>query len=193
MKNITVAITGASGTIYGKKLIEVLLSLEYSVDLIFSPSAKKVMAHELNIDNENDFIDSLNVTDKKGITLHKYDDLLSKLASGSALKKQMVICPSSMGTIGRIAGGISGNLIERAADCVLKERGDLIIVPRETPFNLIHLENMTRLTQAGAVIVPAMVAFYTLPKSIDDMVDFVVGKVLDTLSIEHNLFKRWQS
>ena len=104
----------------------------------------------------------------------------------------MVVIPASMGTVGRIAGGISGNLIERAADCIIKEGGRLVVVPRETPLSTIHLENMLRLARAGAVMIPAMPAFYNKPKTIEDMVDFVVGKVLDALGIENELYNRWK-
>lgn len=120
-------------------------------------------------------------------------DLTATLASGSSLKKTMVVCPCSMGTLARIASGISGNLIERAADCIIKEQGRLIIVPRETPLSAIHLENMLKLSRLGVVILPAMPAFYTAPASINDMIDFIVGKVLDSMGIENNLYKRWKT
>jgi 4-hydroxy-3-polyprenylbenzoate decarboxylase len=119
------------------------------------------------------------------------DDFWAGAASGSAAADAMVIVPCSMGTLGRIAAGLSGNLLERAADVMLKERKELLLVPRETPFNKIHLENMLRLSQAGAVILPAMPGFYHGPETIEDLVDFVVGKVLDQLDVQHSLFTRW--
>ena len=126
------------------------------------------------------------------LTCLPYGDLTASVASGSALKKTMVICPCSMGTLARIASGTSGNLIERAADCVIKERGTLVLVPRETPVSVIHLENMLKLARLGVVILPAMPAFYTKPATIGEMVDFIVGKTLDVLGIENSLYKRWK-
>ena len=119
------------------------------------------------------------------------DDFWESAASGSAAADGMIVVPCSMGTIGRIAAGLSGNLLERAADVMLKERHPLVLVPRETPFNTLHLENLLRLSRAGAVVLPAMPGFYHAPETIDDLVDFVVGKVLDQLDIEHSLFTRW--
>jgi 4-hydroxy-3-polyprenylbenzoate decarboxylase len=121
-----------------------------------------------------------------------YDDIASPLASGSCLPHAMIICPCSMGTLARVAAGISGNLIERATDCVIKEKARLVIVPRETPLSAIHLENMLKLARMGVTVLPAMPGFYHHPGSLDEMVDFVVGKVLDTLGIENELFKRWE-
>ncbi len=208
MKEYTVAITGASGAVYAVKLIDELLKIGHRVNLILSDSARIVFREELSIDltdRSRNVADSLleycedkfpkaeRKSYKDNLKVHDIKDIANRLSSGSALKKNMIIIPCSMGTLGRVASGISGNLIERSADCVLKEGGNLIMVPRETPFNLIHLENMTRLARAGAVMVPAMPAFYTLPQTIDDMVNFVVGKVMDRLEIEHNLFKRWRS
>ena len=119
------------------------------------------------------------------------DDFSAAIASGSGAADAMVVCPCSMGTLARIAGGISANLLERAADVMLKERRPLILVPRETPLNEIHLENMLRLARMGARVVPAMPAFYNHPTSIDDMVDFMVGRVLDSLGMENKLYSRW--
>jgi 4-hydroxy-3-polyprenylbenzoate decarboxylase len=119
------------------------------------------------------------------------DDFWAGAASGSAAADAMIVVPCSMGTLGRIAAGLSGNLLERAADVMLKERRNLLLVPRETPFNSIHLANLLRLSQAGAVILPAMPGFYHGPETIEDLVDFVVGKILDQLNVQHSLFTRW--
>ncbi len=119
------------------------------------------------------------------------DDLFCGAASGSSAPDALVVCPCSMGTLARIACGISGNLIERSADVMLKERRPLLLVPRETPLSDIHLENMLKLSRAGARIIPAMPAFYGRPESVLDLVDFVVGKILDQLGIENDLYKRW--
>jgi 4-hydroxy-3-polyprenylbenzoate decarboxylase len=119
------------------------------------------------------------------------DDFWAGAASGSAAADAMIIVPCSMGTLGRVAAGLSGNLLERAADVMLKERRPLLLVPRETPFNNIHLENLLRLSQSGAVILPAMPGFYHGPQTIEDLVDFVVGKILDQLDVQHSLFIRW--
>lgn len=199
MPSCIVAVTGASGAVYGIRLIEELLKRGYGIDLIVSPSGVLLLKEELGLDAGKDpgkkvlsFLKARNAGLKGGIRHYAAGDLTAPIASGSSMRKKMVICPCSMGTLGRIASGISGNLIERAADCVLKERGELVLVPRETPLNAIHLENMLRLSRAGAVILPAMPGFYSRPKTVDDMVDFVVGKILDILSVEHTLFKRWE-
>jgi 4-hydroxy-3-polyprenylbenzoate decarboxylase len=119
------------------------------------------------------------------------DDFFASVASGSNAPDAVVICPCSMGTLGRIAAGLSDSLLERAADVALKEKKTLLLVPRETPFNQIHLENLLRVSKAGGQILPAMPAFYQKPQSVEELVDFVVGKVLDNLGIEHKLFMRW--
>ena len=118
-------------------------------------------------------------------------DLFAAVASGSNAPDAMVVCPCSMGKAGRIAAGLSGTLLERAADVMLKERRPLLVVPRETPLSIIHLENLLRLARAGTVVIPAMPAFYHVPQTLDDLVDFVVGKVLDQLGVPHTLFTRW--
>ncbi len=194
---IIVAITGASGTPYGLRLVKALVERGDEVYLIISPPGSIVLKHEtgLSLDGGGDK-DEVAVRRFIGVesgSLHSinHDDLLSNLASGSSLKRLMIVCPSSMGTIARIAGGISGNLIERAADCIIKEKGRLILVPREMPLSSIHLENMLKLSKMGVSIVPAMPAFYIKPETIEDMVNFVVGKVLDAAGIENDLYNRW--
>jgi len=193
------SITGASGAIYGIRLLEELLARGAEVNLLVSPTGHIILRHELGLVVKRGADESVCISGDGGGKVIKSprlryapsDDLTAGLASGSSLKRQMIICPCSMGTLARIACGVSGNLIERAADCVLKEEGRLVLVPRETPLHSIHLENMLRLTSAGATILPAMPGFYHRPKSIDELVDFVVGKVLDTLEIENDLYKRW--
>jgi 4-hydroxy-3-polyprenylbenzoate decarboxylase len=200
-RSFVVALAGASGSAYGIRLIGALLGLGHDVEMIVSPTAKLIAADEIGLDIENgdvaakvmDFIGPAIGDDVHG-TLNYYpsDLITAPLSSGSALRRAMVICPASMGTIGRIASGVSFNLIDRSADCVLKEKGELVLVPRETPLNAIHLENLLKLERAGATIVPAMPAFYNKPATIDDMVDFMVGKILDILCVENSLFKRWE-
>jgi 4-hydroxy-3-polyprenylbenzoate decarboxylase len=194
---ITVAITGASGTIYGLRLVKELLRRGDDVSLTISPPGFMVLKEEvgLALEGEKDKIRETlkNFLGKTEGNLEyiSSDDLISPLSSGSALVRLMIVCPCSMGTIARIANGISSNLIERVADCMLKEKGKLILVPRETPLNTIHLENMLKLSRMGVSIVPAMPAFYIQPKTVDEIVDFVVGKVLDSAGIDNELYKRW--
>ena len=203
-----VAITGASGAAYGLKLLAELLGRGLSVDLIISDTGRLLLDHEASLilpDNDAKVAGAIKAClEKKGLlkeagggpgALSFYDakEITAPAASGSALRRKMVVVPCSMGTLGRVASGISNNLIDRAADCILKERGTLVLVPRETPLNTIHLENMLRLSKAGAVILPAMPAFYHQPSSINDMVSFVVGKILDVLEIENDLYARWKA
>jgi 4-hydroxy-3-polyprenylbenzoate decarboxylase len=184
------------------------------VDLIISPSGFLILEDELSLKLKNlkgkgvarAVSGYLEKTGRRGtagggaggaagrgeLRYTPYDDIASPLASGSCLRDAMIICPCSMGTLARVAAGISGNLIERAADCAIKEKARLVIVPRETPLSAIHLENMLKLARMGATVLPAMPGFYHHPRSLDEMVDFVVGKVLDTLGIENELFKRWK-
>lgn len=193
---VTVVITGASGSVYGLRLVEQLLVAGRKVNLLISGPGFIVIKEETAIDWQGDE-ESLNSKIRghfnAGEELTYYDNknFFSPMASGSAGRGTMVIAPCSMGTLGRIANGMSANLIERAADVVLKERGTLILLPRETPLNDIHLENMLKLSRMDVRIVPAMPAFYQKPETMDDLVDFVVGKLLDQLGVEHNLFKRW--
>ncbi|MEK6790973.1 MAG: flavin prenyltransferase UbiX [Deltaproteobacteria bacterium] len=200
MAAYTVAITGASGAIYGLRLLDALLKRGDDVELIISPSGFLILKEELGIvasasDAANvclQYLEAVWLGKRKGVLSGiPADCLTASSASGSSVKSGMIVCPCSMGTLARIAAGCSSNLIERAADCFLKERRTLILVPRETPLNAIHLENMLRLSRAGAVVLPAMPGFYTMPKTVDDMVDFVVGKTLDCLGIENSLYKRW--
>ena len=186
------AITGASGSIYGLRLLEELLKAGHNVTLVSSESGLEVCRHETGVA----LGDAKSLKQRWGLpeaslTIRTVTDLWAPEASGSAAPDAMVIAPCSMGTIGRIAAGISGNLIERAADVMLKERRPLLLLPRETPFSTIHLENLLKLSQYGARIIPAMPGFYHIPRSMDDLIDFVVGKLLDQLGVEHNLFRRW--
>lgn len=196
--NRIIAITGASGTIYGLRLINELLKRGDDVGIIISPSGLLVLEQEIGLSLQCDRLEIAKKLDKyfgktKGrINYYPSDDICASLSSGSSLIRDMIICPCSMGTLARVASGISGNLIERTADVILKEKGRLILVPRETPLNSIHLENMLRLCNAGAHIIPAMPAFYHKPESVEDLVDFVVGKVLDALGIENRLYRRWK-
>jgi len=189
---IFVAITGASGSIYGLRLLEELLRVGHQVTLVASESGLEVCRYETGV--ELDKADTLklhwNLPDAN-LTIRSVTDLWAAEASGSAAPDVMVIAPCSMGTVGRIAAGISGNLIERAADVMLKEHRPLLLLPRETPFSTIHLENLLKLSRCGVRIIPAMPAFYQKPATLDDMVNFVVGKLLDQLGVEHTLFKRW--
>jgi len=191
-----VALTGASGSIYGLRLIEELLKIGSHVTVLISRAAELVLGEENQLDlvsaeDKQQFLRQY--FKSESLDYYAEDDLLAPICSGSRPIKAMIVIPCSMATLGSIAGGISGNLIERTADVALKENRKLIIVPRETPFNQIHLENMLKLSRAGALVVPAMPAFYNQPKTIDDMVNFVAGKVLDLLEIKHGLYKRWKS
>lgn len=196
MKNIVVGITGASGSIYGLRLIEELLKSGYRVNVLLSNAGRQVLAYETGLQlaaDPTDCLKQLRQHFSAGDNLQHYgiDDFFAPVASGSSAPDAVVICPCSMGTAARIAAGLSDNLLERVADVALKEQKKLLLVPRETPFNQIHLENLLRLSKAGAQILPAMPGFYQQPQTLDDLIDFVVGKALDSLGIEHQLFKRW--
>lgn len=188
-----VGITGASGSIYGIRLTEVLLSLGYTVHLVISNAGWRVLKEEMDWEasNREEMLEQYFSTWSAQLVYHSFADIGATIASGSFRVKAMIIVPCSMGTLANIAGGMSANLMTRAADVVLKEERKLVIVPRETPLQAIHLENMLKLARMGVSIVPAMPAFYYRPKTLDDTVDFMVGKVLDILDIEHQLFERW--
>ncbi|WP_100643982.1 flavin prenyltransferase UbiX [Alteromonas facilis] len=196
-KRITLAITGASGAPYAMRLLAQLIAADYQVFLMVSSAAKVVFATEedLKIPSGNEkasdwFSQQLNAKPGQIIYCGK-EDWFSPVASGSSAPKQMIICPCSTGTLSAIARGACDNLIERAADVVIKERGQLIIVPREMPLSSIHLENMLSLSQHGVTVMPASPGFYHKPNSIDDLIDFVVARILDHLNIQQNLVERW--
>lgn len=196
MKQIVVAITGASGSIYGLRLTEELLRADCRVVLLLSKSGLDVLRYENGLEWEGSTAERRELMrDYFGGSHHLQhygmEDLFAPIASGSSAPDAVVVAPCSMGTAGRIAAGIGSNLLERTADVALKEGRELLLVPRETPFNVIHLENLLRLARAGARIVPAMPAFYHQPQTVEDLIDFVVGKVLDSLKIPHQLFQRW--
>lgn len=189
MSRYIIGITGASGSIYGIRLAEELLKRGAQVHLIMTDNGRMIAEHETGY-----AADALVAHLKEcGGMLESYDinDLFAPVASGSFEIDGMVVAPCSMATLARIAAGISGNLLERAADVCIKERRRLILVPRETPLSSIHLGNMLALSRAGAVILPAMPAFYHGPQTVGDIVDFIVGKILDNLGIDNDLYKRW--
>lgn len=177
---VIVAITGASGVVYGLRLVEVLKELGIETHCVVSKIAKRLIEHEVG------------GYDLSGAAMvYSEDDIEAPPSSGSALFDVMVIIPCSMKTLASIANGMASNLIARAADVMMKEGRRLVLVPRETPLSPIHLENMLRLSRAGVTILPAMPAFYHKPKGLDDMVDFIVGKTLDSMGIKNDLYRRW--
>ncbi|MEE0881540.1 MAG: flavin prenyltransferase UbiX [Turicibacter sp.] len=190
MKKIVIGITGASGSIYAKRMIEVLASQDITVHVISTDTGKKVFHYEIGIKLES-WISELQKT-YPHVKLEDNQNLFAGVASGSYGFDAVIILPCSMGTMAEISHGLSSNLLCRAADVALKESRDLIIVPRETPLNTIHLENMCHLSKVGAKIIPAMPGFYHHPQTMDDLINFVVGKVLSYLKIEHQLFKTWE-
>jgi flavin prenyltransferase len=189
---VVVAITGASGAPYAVRLLQSLAKAKESIQLIVSSHGLRLLKTEMGIDS----IGSLRERVGKAawdtcVTTFDDADRGAAPASGSAINAGMVICPCSMGTLSAISAGSSRSLVERAADVALKERRKLILVPRETPLSAIHLENMLRVTRAGAVVMPAAPGFYHKPASIDDLVNFVVARVLDHLGVAHSLVPRW--
>jgi 4-hydroxy-3-polyprenylbenzoate decarboxylase len=194
---IIVAITGASGSIYGVRFIGRLIEAGRNVHLIVTENGQKVVQHELgfDIDYKNcarHISESMGVRIKtENLSIFNNKDLFAPPASGSALYEEMVIIPCSMNTLSSVATGRASNLIERAADVFLKERRRLILVPRETPLSAIHLENMLRVSNAGGIILPAMPAFYFKPDRIKDLADFIVSKVFNIIGISSGFVKRW--
>ncbi|MBI2874595.1 MAG: UbiX family flavin prenyltransferase [Firmicutes bacterium] len=184
MNRLVVALSGASGAVYGKRLVEVLHAAGVEVHLLISRMAEKTLVYECDTPP-----DSLRRLAAKAYALN---ELEAAISSGSFRTDGMVVIPCSMKTLAAVAHGYSENLIARAADVTLKERRPLVMVVRETPLNAIHLENMLSLHRAGAIIMPAMPSFYIRPRTIDDLVNHLVGKVLDMFGFEHQLFESWK-
>jgi flavin prenyltransferase len=183
MTRVIVGISGASGVIYGIRLLEALKEIDIETHLIMSEWAERILALETDYDPEY----------VKGLAAARYEnrDLAAPVSSGSFLTAGMVIAPCSMKTLAGIAGGYSQNLLERAADVTIKEGRKLVLMPRETPLSPIHLENMLKLARIGVAIAPSMPAFYIKPQSVLELVDHQVGKIIDRLGFQHRLFRRW--
>jgi 4-hydroxy-3-polyprenylbenzoate decarboxylase len=197
-RSIVLAITGASGAVYATRTLAALLERECHVELVISDYGRRLLRDELGdgaaVDKLTDY---LAATYGDGVragsyTLHSNKDLGAKIASGSQDCDAMVIVPCSMKTLAGVAHGLSRNLVERAADVMLKERHLLIIVPRETPMSLPQLRNMVLCAEAGAMLLPAMPAFYQMPKTLDDLADFMAGKILSALGFTHDLYPKWE-
>lgn len=196
-KTVTLALTGASGMPYGIRLLEMLLAAGSRVYLMYSQAAQIVAKQEMQLslpsrasDAEDWFNRHYNLPEGQ-LRVFGREEWFAPVASGSNPADAMVICPCTMGTLAAVAAGMSEKLIERAADVMLKERRTLILVPRETPFSVIHLENMLRLSRSGAVILPPNPGFYYHPENVQDLVDFVVARILDHLGVSHTLLPRW--
>jgi 4-hydroxy-3-polyprenylbenzoate decarboxylase len=196
-QRVALALTGASGMPYGVRLLECLLGAGVEVLLLYSPVAQIVARQEMDLalparakEAERFFSERFAAAPGQ-LQAFGREEWFAPVASGSNPADAMVVCPCTMGTLAAIACGLSDSLIERAADVMLKERRPLIVVPRETPLSAVHLENMLRLSRAGALILPANPGFYHHPKSVSDLVDFVVARVLDHLGVEHALMPRW--
>lgn len=194
---VTLAMTGASGAPYGLRLLQQLLASDCRVFLMLSSAAEIVIRTETNLllpetlSEQQDFLSRQFNAKPQQLQIFGREDWFAPVASGSGSPSAMVICPASGGTLSSIACGASNNLIERAADVALKERRQLIVVPRETPYSAIHLENMLKLTRLGAIVLPASPGFYQRPQSIDDLVDFVVARIMDQLGLPQSLLQPW--
>lgn len=199
MSTLIVAITGASGSIYAERFLQVLARENHRVYLVITAPGIQVVEHELGWQVPEEISEAelylqgrLGFPDENFRYFH-WSDIGAKIASGSVKTDGMVVLPCTMSTVSGIAHGQSGNLVERAADIMLKEGRPLIVVPRETPLSQLHLKNLLTLSQLGVRVVPAMPAFYHGPQSIEDLVSFMVGRVLDMLNIEHNLYQPWKA
>ncbi|MFQ5503300.1 MAG: UbiX family flavin prenyltransferase [Planctomycetota bacterium] len=193
-RSFAVAMTGASGAAYGIRLIEALSEAGHEVHFMLSGPARRVLCYEEGLDLGSGPPDLERLFRcPERVLYHPNDAVEAAPASGSAGIEALVVCPCSMGPLARIAHGYSIGLIERAADVMLKEGRTLVLVPRETPLGLLHLENMQRLAQLGAVLLPAMPGFYHRPESVQDLIDFVVGKILGRLRVESRLCRRWKT
>ncbi len=196
-KTVCLAFTGASGMPYGIRLLECLLEAGCHVQLLYSQVAQIVARQEMDLELPGRAADAQTFFTNRfnglpgTLAVYGREEWFAPVASGSNPPEAMVVCPCTMGTLAAIAQGLASNLIERAADVVLKEGRKLILVPRETPFSAIHLENMLRLSRAGAIILPPNPGFYHHPQNVDDLVDFVVARLLDQVGVKHVLMKRW--
>jgi 4-hydroxy-3-polyprenylbenzoate decarboxylase len=197
IRTITLAFTGASGMPFGLRLLECLLAAQCRVYLLYSPAAQIVAKQECDLVLPSQPRAAVRMLSERHgardgqLEVFARDDWFAPIASGSNPADAMAVCPCTMGTLGAIAHGLADNLIERAADVMLKERRTLVLVPRETPLSAIHLDNMSKLAHAGAVILPPAPGFYARPQSVADIVDFVVARVLDQLRVPHELMPRW--
>jgi 4-hydroxy-3-polyprenylbenzoate decarboxylase len=194
---VTVGMTGASGAQYGLRLVECLLAADHQVYLMFTRAAQIVIGSETDCRLPGRTVEQTRYLSGRfgardgQLRVFGEEEWTSPVASGSGAPQRMVICPASMATLSAVAAGASENLLERAADVVLKEGGRLVIVPRETPFSTIHLENMLRLARLGVTILPANPGFYNRPAQVEELVDFIVSRVLDQLDVPNDLMKRW--
>ena len=196
-RRIVVAVTGASGAIYALRLLRAALQLGLQIDLVVTDYGKRLLIEECELNLKTESVDQWlsrrepDLSILGTIAVHAAGDLGASIASGSQRWDAMVVIPCSMKSLSGIANGSASNLVERCADVTLKESRSLILVPRETPLNLIQLENLTRAARAGASIVPAMPAFYFKPRNFDELADFIAGRVLALLGIRHELFRPW--
>lgn len=195
MKRLIVGITGASAGVYGVRLLQVLTEQQdIEIHLTISSSGARALSEELQleVDLDNFKLESLIGVSSPRVIYHHESDIAAPIASGSFRTEGMVVVPCSMGSVASIAGGMSRNLIQRAADVCIKENRKLVIVPRETPLSPIHLENMLKLSRLGVCVLPAMPGFYHYPKDVDDLLNFVVTKILDQFGIDTGLIQRWK-
>jgi len=189
---VFVGMTGASGHAYARRLIEGVVASGVGVDLCVTSAGRKVLRHELGVARPSELTSWLPEATAESVRWFEPDQVEAPASSGTSGTAGVVLCPCSMGTLARVAVGFSSNLVERAADVAIKEGKPLVVVPRETPLSQVHLENLLRLARLGACVLPAAPGFYHHPETIADLVDHVVGKVLDRLRVEHSIGARWQ-